>query len=54
MKIAILGGTGRIGEGLACRWAPRHEIYRTGFKGAKKLPASAVEMNYELPLCNNK
>ncbi len=27
MKIAILGGTGRIGEGLACRWAPSHEIY---------------------------
>lgn len=27
MKIAVLGGTGRIGEGLACRWAPRHEIY---------------------------
>lgn len=27
MKIAILGGTGRIGEGLACRWAQRHEIY---------------------------
>ncbi len=27
MKIAILGGTGRIGEGLACRWAPYHEIF---------------------------
>ena len=27
MKIAVLGGTGRIGEGLACRWAPHHEIY---------------------------
>ncbi|MFA4934239.1 MAG: NADPH-dependent F420 reductase [Candidatus Methanoperedens sp.] len=27
MKIAILGGTGRIGEGLASRWAARHEIY---------------------------
>jgi len=27
MKIAILGGTGRIGEGLATRWAVRHEIY---------------------------
>ncbi len=27
MKIAMLGGTGRIAEGLACRWAPQHEIY---------------------------
>lgn len=27
MKIAILGGTGKMGEGFACRWAPRHEIY---------------------------
>ena len=27
MNIAILGGTGRIGEGLATRWASRHEIY---------------------------
>ncbi len=27
MKIAILGGTGKIGEGLACRWALHHEIY---------------------------
>lgn len=27
MKIAILGGTGKMGEGLACRWAPHHEIY---------------------------
>ena len=27
MKIAILGGTGKIGEGLAYRWALNHEIY---------------------------
>lgn len=27
MKIAILGGTGKMGEGFACRWAPNHEIY---------------------------
>lgn len=26
MKIAILGGTGDIGEGLALRWAKKHEI----------------------------
>ncbi len=27
MRIAILGGTGSIGEGFACRWAQNHEIY---------------------------
>jgi len=27
MKIAILGGTGKMGEGFACRWALNHEIY---------------------------
>lgn len=26
MKIAILGGTGSIGEGLALRWSKKHEI----------------------------
>lgn len=26
MKIAILGGTGNIGEGFALRWAEKHEI----------------------------
>jgi len=26
MKIAILGGTGSIGEGFALRWAEKHEI----------------------------
>ena len=26
MKIAILGGTGNIGEGLALRWAGKHDI----------------------------
>ena len=33
MKIAILGGTGSIGEGLALRWAPKHEV----FVGSRKL-----------------
>lgn len=27
MKIAILGGTGKMGEGFTCRWAYNHEIY---------------------------
>ena len=27
MKIAILGGTGSIGEGFALRWAQNHEIF---------------------------
>jgi len=26
MKIAILGGTGSIGEGFALRWAGKHDI----------------------------
>ncbi len=26
MRIALLGGTGNIGEGLALRWAPKHAI----------------------------
>jgi predicted dinucleotide-binding enzyme len=26
LKIAILGGTGSIGEGFALRWAEKHEI----------------------------
>ena len=26
MKIAILGGTGSIGEGFALRWASKHDI----------------------------
>ena len=33
MKIAILGGTGSIGEGLALRWAQKHEV----FVGSRKL-----------------
>ena len=33
MKIAILGGTGSIGEGLALRWAVKHEV----FLGSRKL-----------------
>lgn len=33
MKIAILGGTGSIGEGLALRWAVKHEV----FVGSRKL-----------------
>lgn len=40
MKIAILGGTGRIGEGLACRWAPKHEIY-IGSRDAGKAKSAA-------------
>ncbi|MHC1584538.1 MAG: NAD(P)-binding domain-containing protein, partial [Methanosarcinales archaeon] len=26
MRIAILGGTGNIGKGLALRWGSKHEI----------------------------
>ncbi|MCS7140536.1 MAG: NADPH-dependent F420 reductase [Nitrososphaerota archaeon] len=38
MKIALLGGTGDMGEGLALRWAKNHEIIigsREALKGAR-------------------
>ena len=38
MKIAILGGTGSIGEGLALRWAVKHEV----FVGSRKLEKAQV------------
>lgn len=40
MKIAILGGTGKIGEGLAYRWASNHEIY-LGSRDAGKAKKAA-------------
>ncbi|MEM4647389.1 MAG: NAD(P)-binding domain-containing protein, partial [Candidatus Nezhaarchaeales archaeon] len=38
MKIALLGGTGDMGEGLALRWVKNHEILigsREALKGAR-------------------
>lgn len=42
MKIAILGGTGSIGGGLAYRWAENHEIF-VGSRDAEKAEKAAYE-----------
>jgi NADPH-dependent F420 reductase len=41
MKIAILGGTGSIGEGLALRWALKHEI----IIGSRKCEKAEIAAN---------
>ncbi len=49
MKIAILGGTGKEGSGLAYRWAAAgHEVI-IGSRTAEKGEAAAGEMQSELP-----
>ena len=49
MKIAILGGTGKEGSGLAYRWAAAgHEVI-IGSRTAEKGEAAAEEMQSELP-----
>jgi NADPH-dependent F420 reductase len=50
MKIAILGGTGKMGEGFACRWAPNHEIY-IGSRDIDK--ARETAKNYTQKLVNH-
>ncbi len=40
MRIALLGGTGNIGEGLALRWAPKHAI-AIGSRSEEKAEAAA-------------
>lgn len=48
MKIAILGGTGQLGPGLALRWAHfGHEVI-IGSRQAEKAQATAAELNAEL------
>jgi len=42
MKIAILGGTGSIGEGLALRWSLNHEVF-IGSRKLEKAQASSVK-----------
>ncbi|MDD1658383.1 MAG: NADPH-dependent F420 reductase [Methanomicrobiales archaeon] len=42
MKIGIVGGTGEIGEGLAMRLAPRHDVV-IGSREAEKASASSTE-----------
>jgi len=41
MRIALLGGTGNIGEGLALRWAPRHDVV-IGSRSAEKAAEAAI------------
>jgi hypothetical protein len=42
VKIGIVGGTGEIGEGLAMRLAPRHDVV-IGSREAEKASASSTE-----------
>jgi len=41
MRIALLGGTGNIGEGLALRWAPKHDVV-IGSRSAEKAAEAAA------------
>lgn len=43
MKIAVLGGTGKIGFGLAMRWARAGEHVTIGSRAAEKATAAAAE-----------
>ncbi len=43
MKIAVLGGTGKIGFGLAMRWARAGEEVTIGSRTAEKAAAAAAE-----------
>jgi hypothetical protein len=44
MKIALVGGTGDIGQGFALRWAPAHEII-IGSRKADKAIEAAKELS---------
>ena len=48
MKIAILGGTGEQGPGLALRWALAGETVIIGSRQKEKGEKVAVELNQEL------
>lgn len=47
MKIAILGGTGRLGKGLSYRWAKNHEVI-IGSREESKAIRTADSFNAEL------
>ncbi len=47
MRIALLGGTGNIGEGLALRWAPKHAIV-IGSRSEEKAEAAAASCEERL------
>ncbi len=48
MKIAILGGTGRLGTGLALRWAASEEEVIIGSRDEDRATATADELNRTL------
>ncbi len=47
MRIALLGGTGNIGEGLALRWAPKHAIV-IGSRSGEKAEEAATSCEERL------
>jgi len=57
MKIALVGGTGNIGRGLALRWALKHEVL-IGSRSEEKARACVLEYSKHLDAarligCNN-
>ena len=48
MKIAILGGTGEQGPGLALRWAMAGEEVIIGSRSQERAEKVAAELNAEL------
>jgi len=51
MKIGNLRVTGKIGEGLACRWALHHEIY-VGSRDIKKAENTDGAMHANLQIAD--
>jgi len=47
MRIALLGGTGNIGEGLALRWAPKHDVV-IGSRSVEKAEEAATSCEERL------
>jgi len=47
MRITLLGGTGNIGEGLALRWAPKHDVV-IGSRSAEKAEEAALSCEARL------
>ena len=47
MRIALLGGTGNIGEGLALRWAPKHTVV-IGSRSPEKAEEAAMSCEERL------
>jgi len=47
MRITLLGGTGNIGEGLALRWAPKHDVV-IGSRSAEKAEEAAISCEARL------